>query len=140
MNRPAKFILWTVGVIVAIPVLLIVLLPGCKNIVPTTEYAPSGRYMAEAEDYDCGAVSRFETIVMIRQRPFWLSNSFFGRGAHILIFEGPPQRITLQWKNGHELEVECHGCSEMSPRVLLSQWKGVTVHYTFVAARPHEVP
>ena len=98
MNRPAKFIFWTVGVIVAIPVLLIVLLPGCKNIVPTTEYAPSGRYMAEAEDYDCGAVSRFETIVMIRQRPFWLSNSFFGRGAHILIFEGPPQRITLQWK------------------------------------------
>lgn len=134
VNKRTKLTLWIAGAIVSIPALFIlgIGLLMCKSSVSSKTYSSTYNFLADVEDIDCGAVSGFNVDVMIRQWPFWLSNPYLGRGAHLLHSGGPPSQITIQWKDDHNLDVKCRGCSEKDSQVFLSQWKGITVHFVFL--------
>jgi hypothetical protein len=136
VHKRTKLALWVGGAILFVPVALIVAagLLLCGDHVASKAYSPSQEYVAQVEESDCGAVSGFDTDVMIRERPIWLSNPHLGRGAQLLHLNGSPSRITIQWNGDHELDVECRGCSEQDSHVFRTRWKGVTIRYASLPA------
>jgi hypothetical protein len=134
VKRPLKLVLWAVGLLVSMAVILILCigLLFCGDHVTQKVESPSGKYTAQVEESDCGALSGFDTDVMIRQKPLWLSNPHFGRGADLFNLSDSPTRVTIKWKDDRELDIECRGCSEKDSRLFLRSWKDVTIHYTFL--------
>ncbi len=53
----------------------------CRDHQDQMLYSPSRNYRAEVEESDCGAVSGFNTDVIIRKRPFVLSHLPLGTAS-----------------------------------------------------------
>ena len=119
----------------AIPVLLLVvfiLVMGfwfCGHRTLQRAYSPSRRYLAEVDEFDCGAVSGFDTDVMLRTSPFAISTPYLRTASDVFYLDGAPSHVILEWTSDTNLNVKCMGCKERRLKTFENKWKQVSIHY-----------
>jgi hypothetical protein len=101
----------------------------CGHKVTQLALSPSGRYTAKIEEFDCGAVSGWDSDVMILQRPFLFSSRLFGTASEIFYLNGAPSNISLRWSSDSELTLQCFNCQTNQTKILKKRWKEITIQY-----------
>jgi hypothetical protein len=98
-------------------------------------HSPSRSYRAEVEESDCGAVSGFDTDVIICKRPFVLSHLRLGTASDLFFTDGSPDRIRLHWEDDNNLTIECVGCKDRETQRFAQSWKNVAIRYIITAQK-----
>ena len=87
----------------------------CRNEVTQKVLSPSGRYLAEVSGGYCTFGPDWDADVIIRRRPFILSNPHLGNASYVFSLNGMPSRVRVRWVSDSELVVECQGCRDKEP-------------------------
>lgn len=101
----------------------------CRDHRDQMLYSPSKNYRAEVEESDCGAVSGFNTDVIIRKRPFVLSDLHLGTASDLFFTDESPDRVRLHWEDDNNLTIECAGCKGGETQEFAQGWRSVAIHY-----------
>jgi hypothetical protein len=105
----------------------------CGSKVGNQLLSPDTRYKAQTEQSDCGAITGFETeVVLIENRPR-LGLSLFGHASHTVVtVEAASTHLRLYWATPDVLIVECSQCKPQDVHVWDSSWKQVSVKYIYL--------
>jgi len=102
----------------------------CKEEVKQRLQSPSGKYVAEVSEGYCTVAGGIDTDVMIRERPFVLSNPHFGNAADVFYLGDLARHIEVRWNGDAELIVRCADCKPANFRVLKDRWKDISILYS----------
>lgn len=99
----------------------------CRDRTASVATSPSGKFRAEASGGYCTVGPGWDTDVVIRGRPFFLTYVHLGRATAVFQTNADPAAVRLHWASDKLLEVQCSGCRAGEYRRLTPSWRGVSI-------------
>ena len=102
---------------------------ACGEDKLTEASSSNNKYVATAFRRGCGATSGFVYHVNIRSSTASFSSDSRGiieEGQVFLTREG---KISIQWKDGTTLQINCDGCPKDRKAKMETSWNGINISY-----------
>jgi hypothetical protein len=120
-----------VGTLLLIGVaVLFVLSRLCSSNIKAQELSPDAKYIARIEESSCGAVTRFDTDVMLLKAKPRLGIGVLGRSnGNVFTLTASSSHLSLRWDDATTLVVQCSGCDSRDVHEWKSRWERVSLRY-----------
>ena len=136
--RAKTIVLAFAALLLAGAAVLLILSGLCASTIQAEVGAPDTRYLARLEQSDCGAVTRFDTDVMVTEKEPRLGLQIFGhRRENVFTFTGASSHVKVYWEGPSDLVVQCMECRAADVHIWKTRWKGVSIRYVTAAADIH---
>ena len=110
----------------------------CSSTVQTAEYSPGAKYIARLEQSDCGAVTPFDTDVVVLETEPRLGMRIFGHSKNnVYTFVGASSHVKLHWEDSSTLMIQCEGCKATAVHIWKTRWKGISIKYMILPSDEH---
>ena|SRR5216117_1073935 len=111
-------------------VILLVFLWPCEWRITGQEESPGAQYVARVEDINCGAMTRYQSFVLVLENRPRLGLAILGHSKeNVLTLIGAGSQISLHWESQTALVVECDECKPEEVSIWMNSWKQVSIKY-----------